>query len=259
MPEEPTGPDLVAFDVGNTSVKAAVRRQGRWELLLRVPTRPAEDLPRRLHEAAETASTPTFSGQRWLVCCVCPPAERAVISLSETLGWGRPLFFGRDLPVPMDTRVEEPRKVGTDRLVLALGARELHGAPCVVVSAGTAITVDLVDAAGALAGGAIAPGLGLAADALHEKTASLPRVEPAAPARTLGRNTIEALTSGVYWSCAGGVLALVEGLRREEGCATAPIVCTGTDAPLLLPALERFGARHEPHLIFKGMAAALAR
>ena len=120
------------------------------------------------------------AGAACVVCSVRPEADAAATALWLRLGGtAEPEFFGRELPVPMPVRVAEPDKVGTDRLLLALGAKTVAGAPCIVVSAGTAITVDVVDADGFFAGGAIAPGFGLAADALHEKTAFLPRVRPA--------------------------------------------------------------------------------
>jgi type III pantothenate kinase len=153
--------------------------------------------------------------------------------------------------------VREPEKVGVDRLLTALGARALRGAPCIVVSAGTAITADLVDAGGSFAGGAIAPGFHLAARALHEQTSLLPLVEPARPAEPAGRDTISAVQSGVYWSCAGGVLALIERFRLLPGCAGAAVVCTGSDASLLVPVLAEGDSCAEPDLLFKGIAASL--
>jgi pantothenate kinase type III len=247
--------DICAMDVGNTSVKAALRAGGHWEPLGRVATRPTGGLARRLADALGPALR-RRGAERCLVCSVCPEADEAVASVCGGAGL-RAEFFGRDLPVPMPTTLPEPGRVGTDRLLLALAARRLSGAPCIVVSAGTAITVDLVDPEGAFAGGAIGPGFGLAAAALSEGTARLPLVEPVPSDRTLGRDTTEALRSGLYWCCAGGAAALVQGLRAEPGCADAAVVCTGTDAALLLGALEPFAPRHEPHLIFRGMAVAL--
>jgi type III pantothenate kinase len=180
-----------------------------------------------------------------------------VASFSRGLGIEKVEFFGRDLPVPMKTKVRKPEKVGTDRLLAALAAKELRGAPCIVVSAGTAITVDLVDAQGCFAGGAIAPGFHLAARALHEQTALLPLVEPARPAEPAGQDTTSAVQSGVYWSCAGGVLALVEHFKELPGCGGAAVVCTGSDASLLLPVLPGGDSCAEPDLLFKGMAVAL--
>ena len=257
MTTRPPRRRLLAFDVGNTSVKCAVLDGGTVEPVVRVATRPTADLAQRLRHALDAAASDgkVPKGVRCVVSCVCPAAAPAVSALCEGLGM-RAEFLGRDLPVPIPTRIPEPGKVGVDRLLLALGAVGLAGAPCIVVSAGTAITVDLVDADGAFAGGAIAPGFGLCARALHEGTALLPLVEPAVPEQDVGADTPAALRSGIYRACAGGVLGLIVRYRGLAGCASAPVVVTGTDAHLLLPALPDRGTRHAPDLIFAGMAAA---
>ena len=238
---------LLAMDVGNSTVKAAVRSEIGWDVVLRVPTRPVEGLAERL-----AAAWVADAADRCVVSSVCPQADGAVTAVLPDAE-----FFGRQLPVPMPAKVAEPDAVGVDRLLLALGALEAVGAPCVVVSAGTAVTVDLVDADGAFAGGAIAPGLGLSARALHTETALLPAVEPAVPDEVPGQDTPQALLGGIYWSCAGGVLELARRYCALPGCEAATVVCTGSDAPLLLPALGKLDPQHEPHLIFDGMWAAL--
>lgn len=249
---------LLAFDVGNTSVKCAAFVNGRWERLFRADTRPVEQLPERLRQGLPADRAALFAGGRCIASSVCPPADALVAEFWEAIGGtGSVEFFGTDLPVPIPAKVDEPDKVGVDRLLLAVGARELGGASCIVVSAGTAITVDLVDAEGAFAGGAIAPGFGAAARALHNQTALLPLVEPQRPASAVGTNTPEAVGSGVYWFCAGGVLALIAQYRKRPGSEGAEIICTGSDAELLLPAMAEAGATHAPNLIFEGMAAAL--
>jgi type III pantothenate kinase len=249
---------LLAVDVGNSTVKCAVLRAGAWQVLMRVPTWPVEGLSSRLTEALPHAEVASLRGARCVAASVCPPADVAVAAFAQAAGAAPAAFFGRDLPVPIPAKLLRPEEAGVDRLLLALGAREGYGSPCIVVSAGTAVTVDLVDADGAFAGGAIAPGFALAARALHEGTALLPLVEPARPHDAVGRATAEALRSGVYWSCAGGVRALARQYGSRPGCRNARIVLTGADAPLLLPALPRSRTRHVPDLIFRGMAAATA-
>ncbi len=253
---EPTDAvELVAVDVGNTSVKVAWGGWGDWARIARVATRPLGGLEGRLSEAL-SESPVELAGRRCVVCSVCPGADGAVAAACEQATGRRAEFFRRELPIPLPAAIAQPGEAGADRLLLALGARERFGAPCIVVSAGTAVTVDLVDADGAFAGGAIAPGLGLAARALHEAAEQLPKVALSEAPGPLGRDTRGAIRSGVYWSCAGGVLTLVGGLRLRPGCAAAPLVCTGTDAALLLSALPE-EARHAPDLIFDGMATGL--
>jgi len=248
---------LLALDVGNTSVKCVLIDGERIEPALRVPTMPVPGLKDRLREALAASGVRIPPGARCVVSSVCPAAEPAVVNLCGRFG-GRAEFFGRDLAVPLPTAVSAADKVGVDRLLLALAARHEAGAPCIVVSAGTAITVDLVDADGRFAGGAIAPGFGLCARALHESTALLPHIEPGQPQKVVGTDTASAITNGVYWSCAGGVLALAARYHEMPRCESAPLICTGTDAPLLLAALPDRGTFDVPDLIFQGMAQALA-
>ncbi len=249
---------LHGVDIGNTSVKIARRSSDGWHAFLRVPTRPVEDLAERILADFPEPERRRAGRARCLGSSVHPAAEEPLRCLWESEFGVKMEFFEQELPVPLATTVREPGKVGTDRLLLALGALTLHGAPCIVVSAGTAVTVDLVDADGRFAGGAIAPGLRLAADALRQNTALLPSVRVGVPSDIQpGADTVEAIQRGVYWSCAGGVLALLGGYRTVASNPETPLVCTGSDAPLLLPALPREGTMHEPLLVFHGMEAAL--
>lgn len=247
---------LVGFDVGNTSVKCAVRRVDGWHVIFRVATAPADTLCGRMTDALPSGGDRDMAGAVCVASSVHPAADGALAAFCTKVTGAPPRFLGRDLPIPLATRVRQPHKVGADRLLLALGARALCRAPYVVVGAGTAITVDLVDADGCFAGGAIAPGFGLAASALHGAAALLPEVRLSGPAAAPGADTEEALRAGVYWSCAGGVLALIDRYQEAAARDAIPVVCTGTDAPLLLPVLPP-GALHEPELIFQGMEAAL--
>ncbi len=247
-----TDKPLLAFDVGNTSVKCALLGPAGWRVLGRVETAPVDTLADRL--AAALPAPP--EGAVCVVSSVHPPADEALAAFCARLGAGAARFFGRDVPIPLRTAVREPGEVGPDRLLLALAALEVCRPPCAVVGAGTAITCDLLDAEGVFRGGAIAPGIGLCASALHRAAALLPQVEVEEPATVPGRDTAEAVRAGVYWSCVGGVLALIERYVETAGREGIPVVCTGTDAPLLLPALPP-GTLHEPDLIFRGMEVAL--
>ena len=252
---------LIAFDVGNSAVKCAAGGAGRWDLLFTIPTLPVDSLGERLAAALDDARLPD-GPPRWVASSVCPEADEALAADCRRRGVPGPEMFGRELPIPITTLADEPERVGTDRLLCALGARELAGAPCIVVGAGTAITVDLVDAQGRFAGGAIAPGFSLSAQALHQGTASLPLVEPLAPERAVGADTTEAMRSGIDAFCRGGAAELVRRIlaelpgREAEGLS---LVVTGGQAERLLPLAGcELPARHVPDLIFVGMAAALA-
>ncbi len=248
-------PSLVAFDVGNTSVKCGVRHEAEWQVVCRIPTAPVDSLESRLRRAVHGDKDALCGAPKCAVSSVHPRATDAVLRAVRAVGMSSPVLLGRDVELPIAVDLPNPTGVGTDRLLLALAGRELAGAPCVVASAGTAVTVDMVDPEGRFAGGAIAPGVGLATRALHERTALLPRVELTAPPCVPGRDTAGAIRAGVYWSCAGAVLTLLESYRRRLGRSALPLVFTGTDAPLLMPATPP-GTRHSPHLLFIGIELA---
>lgn len=256
MPPDVPDLPLLALDVGNTSVKCAVKSGGQWRQVFKVPTHPVADLTERmLGELPEGGRGVPL--ERCVAASVHPPADAQVERMWRRAGGQDDVqFLGRDVAVPIRAAVPDAARVGVDRLVLALGALRLCGAPCIVVSAGTAITVDLVDRSGAFAGGAIAPGFGLAARALHEQTALLPLVTPSVPSQDVGVDTAAALASGVYWSCAGGVAALIERYRRDPDTTGAPVICTGSDADLLRHALGEEDVLYRGGLFFDGLEVA---
>ena len=125
--------------------------------------------------------------------------------------------------------VDNPREVGTDRVANAAGAFEVCGraaaAPCIVVDFGTSTRVDVVSAKGEFLGGAIAPGVGSALDALADRTVALRRVELVPPRSVVGKNTVEALQAGIIYGFAGMVDALVG--RALETVPGAVVIATG--------------------------------
>jgi type III pantothenate kinase len=138
---------------------------------------------------------------------------------------------------PIALQVTEPDTVGPDRIANALAGRTLHGSPCIVVDLGTATTFDCVSKQGAFVGGAIAPGLSTAADALVGLAARLSNVELRRPERAVARTTAENLRVGVLWGYAGLVDALVRRMKSELG-GRPKVIATGGLAHLVAPECE---------------------
>jgi type III pantothenate kinase len=136
--------------------------------------------------------------------------------------------------IPLAILLPRPDRVGLDRLLNALAAKELvpPGAPAIIVDAGSAITVDLLNDSGAFAGGAILPGLRMMAQALHDHTAVLPFVEPPALApAALGGDTEAAIQAGIFWSAAGGIAALANAMSLlAPSTDRVRVFVTGGDA-----------------------------
>ena len=177
------------------------------------------------------------------VSSVVPPATAAVRAALTQMTGREPVVVGPGVRTGMSLRVDNPREVGADRIVNALGAVERFGAPVITVDFGTATTVDLVGPGDEYRGGAIAPGLAISADALVEHTAALRRVDLVTPERAAGRSTVEAIQSGLVFGYAGMVDGLIERIRAEDGADDIPVVATGGLAEVVIP-----HCRHEIHL-----------
>jgi type III pantothenate kinase len=153
--------------------------------------------------------------------------------------------------------VDEPREVGPDRIVSCIAARAIYGAPVIVVDLGTATRFDCVNARGAFVGGAIAPGIGVAMDALVSRAARLFRVEMTRPESAIGRNTITNIQSGMIFGFAGLVDGLVERMKSElEGAPS--VVGTGGLASLIAGA-SRTIQHVNPDLKLEGLRLAWVR
>ncbi len=160
------------------------------------------------------------------------------------------------IPVLMDN----PREVGTDRIVNALAAATLHGGPAIVVDFGTATTFDVVNAQGQYVGGAISPGIEISLDALGRRGAQLRKVELARPRSVIAKNTVEALQSGMLFGVAAQVEGLVARMIAELGVAAedVAVISTGHWAPLLVDDCGCFTA-HSPWLTLQGLRLVFQR
>jgi len=167
----------------------------------------------------------------------------------------RMILLGRDREIPMQNQTLHPEQTGHDRLLSGYGASRIYGPPLIVMDCGTALTINAIDGTGAFIGGAIAPGLGLAAASLAGGCALLPQTDcPSNPVPLIGRDTESAIRSGLL----NGYLKGIESLACEflkassEDCR---IIVTGGEA-LLIAANVSFTHIHDPDLLLKGVAMA---
>lgn len=144
----------------------------------------------------------------------------------------RPFVVGKpDCARPVDVRVDEGTGVGPDRLVNTVAGYDLFGGDLILVDFGTATTFDVVDADGAYVGGAIAPGVNLSLQALHQAAAALPHVDIAKPQRVVGTNTVACMQSGVFWGYVGLVREICNRIKAERA-RPMKVIATGGLAPL---------------------------
>jgi type III pantothenate kinase len=160
------------------------------------------------------------------ISSVVPPALHALRRASQRYFKTEPLVVGPGIKTGLPIRYDNPREVGADRVVNAVAAYSRLKRACIVVDFGTATTFDCISQKGEYLGGAIAPGLQISLEALVSRAAKLPRVEIDTPAQAIGRNTEEAMQSGILYGYAALTDGLVRRLAAEMACEVA-VIATG--------------------------------
>ena len=173
-----------------------------------------------------------------IIASVVPPVESTLRQVCESYFHIEPIFVEPGIKTGMKMRIDNPAELGADRLCDAIAACERYGGPCIVVDFGTATKFEVISAAGEYLGGAIAPGLGLSADALFSRAARLYRVDIKRPARVIGTNTVAHLQSGLYFGYIGLVDGILERILKEMGAdlnRPPRVIASGGLARLIAP------------------------
>jgi type III pantothenate kinase len=228
---------LLTIDVGNTNITLGLydgeTRRAAWRLATEHERMPDEYGLQLLGLMAHAGfGPPQLTGA--VMASVVPPLTSTFRQACTSYLGVDPLVVDAGVKTGVRIRYEDPKAVGADRVADAAAARQLHGTPACVVDFGTATTFDAISAEGDYLGGAIAPGLGIAAEALFQRTAKLPRVDLARPPAAIGRNTVHAIQSGMLFGYAGLVEGMVARFRQELGPGTK-VIGTGGLAELIAP------------------------
>jgi type III pantothenate kinase len=276
---------LIAVDIGNSRIKVGCFGGGRDASGLPIPSHVLE-LPVSSFDPASLESalgeSPSDAGRTewWIGSVNRTPTEHLTswlqgrgymefdVSTRRTMADCTPCERGgycllKHLDLPIEIELSNPDRVGIDRLLGAVAANRLRDArrSAVIIGVGTAITIDLVSPAGAFLGGAILPGIGISARAMHDFTDRLPLVtmeELADPPPPLGTSTVEAMRSGLYWGAVGGMKELVARLSESHcGCGgsseSPQVFLTGGAAPVVAQFLDP-QATYVPSLVLSGIA-----
>jgi len=167
-----------------------------------------------------------------IISSVVPPVLDMLQGMAEKYFHVKPFIVGPDIDTGMRIAYENPAEVGADRIVNAVAAYEQHKRSLIVVDFGTATTFDYVSARGEYMGGAIAPGIGISAEALFQRTSKLPRVEIIKPRQVIGKNTVHSMQSGIFFGYVGLVDEIVRRMKKEV--RTNPkVIATGGLAGLI--------------------------
>ena len=232
---------LLAIDQGNTNTRFAVHDGQAWLAQWRAATeasRTADEYAVWLSQLLSLQGLKLSDLDACIVSSVVPQSVFNLRNLSRRYLGGEPLVVGENVDLGMEVRIARPAEAGADRLVSAIGAHVAYPGALLVVGSGTATTFDVVAEDGGLEGCAIAPGINLSMEALHQAAAKLPRVAIQRPAHVIGKDTVEAMQAGVYW----GYIALIEGLVdriKAEFGRPMTVVATGGVASLFQGATDR--------------------
>jgi type III pantothenate kinase len=236
---------LLTIDVGNSNTVLGVFREeeliANWRLTT-ARTQTIDEygvLTRNLFSLAGL-NKEMISGV--IISSVVPPLNWTLAEMSRLYLGKKALFVELGVKTGMSVHVDNPSEVGADRIVNGVAAFHEFGGPCVVVDFGTAITFDVISAKCEFLGGVIAPGIGIASEALFSRTARLPRVEIKDPGKVIGTNTVTNIQSGLYY----GSVDMVDGILariKAEMKAEPAVVATGGQARLVAR-----GSKHIQHV-----------
>src|SRR3984885_675063 len=186
-----------------------------------------------------------------IIASVVPPVDSTLRRVCETYFKVEPLFVEPGIKTGMQMLVDNPTELGADRIADSIAAFEKYGGPCIVVDFGTATKFEVISERGEYLGGAIAPGLGISADALFTRPARLSRVDIKRPAKVIGTNTTGHLQSGLYYGYIGLVDGILERIFEELGMKPR-VIATGGLARMV-SADSRYIAEIDDMLTLEGL------
>ncbi len=226
---------LLTIDSGNTNVVFAVfdgdERRGLWRASSD-PKRTADEYAVWLTQlmALQELTLKDITGV--IIANVVPAARFSLRKLCNLYFDVEPLFVGApDVALGIENRIDRPQSAGADRLANAVAVRHRYGGPAIVIDFGTATNFDIVDGEGNYIGGVLAPAAQHSVEALYRVAAQLPRVSIERPANVIGKDTVPALQSGIFWGYVGLIEGLTGRIKKEFG-SEMKVIGTGGLAPI---------------------------
>ena len=246
---------LLAIDSGNTNVVFAIydgaTQRRNWRSSTD-PKRTADEYAVWLTQLMALERLGPDDVDHAIIASVVPAALHSLETLCQRYFGVAPLLVGDpSVRLGFEVLIDRPEQVGDDRLMNTVAAYESYGGPLIVIDFGTATTFDVIDEAGNYCGGVIAPGVNLSVEALVMAAAKLPRIGIERPSTVIGKATVPAMCSGVYWGYVGLIEGLVSRIKAEYG-APMGVVATGGLAPLFTQATDAIESS-DPDLTLRGL------
>jgi len=232
---------LLAIDTGNTNTLFAIHDGKDWVVEWRIatdPARTADEYAVWFYQLMDMQGMKFSDLDTCVISTVVPQSLFNMRNFARRHLKVKPIIVGdEEVEIGVGVRTDNPKEVGADRLVTALGATKKYKGNLIIIDSGTATTFDIVSEDKHFEGGIIAPGINLSVKALHEAAAQLPRIAIIKPNKVVGKNTVEAMQSGIFW----GYIGLIDGLVRkiiEEDGRDFTVIGTGGVASLFQGASE---------------------
>jgi type III pantothenate kinase len=209
---------LLAIDVGNTNTVLGMYQGNRLVQNWRITTdksRTVDEYAMLIRELFRFYEIQFADIKDVVISCVVPPMLNTLEGLCQAYFKLNPYIVGPGIKTGMPIQYENPREVGADRIVNALAAYEKKRRSLIIVDFGTATTFDFISGRGEYQGGAIAPGLGISAEALFECASKLPRVEFCRPPQVIAKNTVNSMQAGIFYGYVGLVDGIVNRMKKE--------------------------------------------
>jgi len=211
---------LLAIDSGNTNTLFAIHNGKDWIVEWRIATeasRTADEYAVWFYQLMGMQGLGFEDITDCVISTVVPQSLFNVRNLARRHLKVEPIIIGEpDIKLGVGVRIDNPNEVGADRLVNCVGARQKYKGPLIIVDSGTATTFDILSEDDHFEGGIIAPGINLSVRALHEAAAKLPRIAIKKPEKVIGKNTVSAMQSGVFWGYIGLIDGLIKKIKSED-------------------------------------------
>ena len=227
---------ILTLDIGNTNIKTAVFEGMEMRQYWRISTdrnRSSDEYGMLLMDLLRHKEIDPRAIEGIMMSSVVPQINFTIEHMCRNYFDMDPMKIEPGVKTGINIKYENPRELGSDRIANAVGAYELYGGPCITIDFGTATSFGAISEKGEFLGGAICPGLKLAAEALTERAAKLPRFELAKPESVIGRNTVTNMQAGIVYGYIGQINYLVERMKRELGAPNAKVIATGGLAVLV--------------------------
>ena len=246
---------ILAIDMGNSNIVIGGIDNSRTWFVERVTTNQGKtdlEYAVNIKDIMAIHNLPISSIEGAVVSSVVPPLTDVVLSAVKKITGKTPMLVGSGMKTGLNIIMDNPKTVGSDLIVDAVAALKDYPAPIIVIDMGTATTMSVIDKSGNYTGGIIFPGLRVSLDSLSSRAAQLPYIGLNKPARVIGKNTIDAMRSGVMLGSACMVDGMIDRIDAELG-GGATVVATGGIARFVLP-MCRHAIEYDRDLLLKGLA-----